>query len=95
MKDFNIPSSGVVITSIFVVNEKMPVLYVSHEPDEEDGASWQFHCGNNIFDTDKMMLVTLDNMLKLDGSLKNVADLPENYCARRTTVDEPWTYHKI
>ena len=60
--------------------------------DEEDGASWQFHGGNNIFDTDKMMLVSLGNMLTIDGTLRTVADLPVNHCACRDTVKDPWTY---
>lgn len=89
---FGIPENTAVVTSTYVVNEKMPILYVSHEYDDEEGEIWQFHCGNGDYDMNKMLLVSLGDVLRLDGSLSELADLPLNKVARRKHVGDTWIY---
>jgi hypothetical protein len=89
---FGIAENTAVVTSTYVVNENMPILYVSHEYDDEEGEIWQFHCGNDDYDMNKMLLVSLGDVLSLDGSLSELADLPLNKVARRKHVGDEWIY---
>ncbi len=92
MSRFDISSDTAVVTSTYVVNDKMPILYVSHEYDDEDGPIWQFHCGNDVYGMDKMLLVSLEGILGVDKSIREVADLPMNFVARRQHVGDAWVY---
>ena len=89
---FKTPENTTVVTSTYVVNEKMPILYVSHEYDEEEGEIWQFHCGNGDYDMGKMLLVSLGDVLGIDSSLFDLSDLPINRVARRSYVGDKWVY---
>jgi len=91
-RGFEIPENTSVVTSSYVVDEMMPIVYVSHEYDEEEGDVWQFHCGNGDFDMSKMLLVSLGNILSIDSSLSEVSDLPVDSVARRSYVGDKWTY---
>lgn len=93
-KDFDISSDSVVVTSTYVVKGNMPILYVSHEIDEEGEPLWQFHCGNCDYDMEKMLLVSLNNILELDQSLSELAELPVGSVARRASENEGWEYFK-
>lgn len=48
---FAISEDEPVITSSYIVDDNQPVLYVSHDYDEESesGGAWQFHNGNGDF----------------------------------------------
>lgn len=48
---FDVPPSAAVITTSHVTLRRMPILYVTHDLDEDEGASWQFHCGNKNYPT--------------------------------------------
>lgn len=87
---FGIPSNTAVVTSSYVVNDKLPVLYVSHEYDEEEGDIWQFHCGNDDYDMSKMLLISLGDILTIDSSLVELANLPVNSIAKRNSIDDQW-----
>lgn len=89
---FDISGDSVVVSSTYVVNEKMPILYVSHEFDEEDKSVWQFHCGNDDYDMSKMLLVSFRNILEIDDSIEEISDLPVNQVARRNFVGDRWVY---
>jgi len=90
--NFDIPLDAVVVTSTYVVKDRMPILDVSHELDEENEPLWQFHCGNGDYDMEKMLLVSLKNILDLDPSLEELADLPLGCSAKRNSVSESWKY---
>jgi len=94
MKEFSFkaPENTAVVTSTYVVNEKMPILYVSHEYDEEEGEIWQFHCGNGDYDMGKILLVSLGDILSIDSSLSDLSDLPINRVAKRSHVGDKWVY---
>lgn len=90
MKPFPIADDAAVITSTYVTRDGMPILYVSRE--EDDGEeSWQFHCGNGDYSMERMQLVRLGTVLRIDPTVHDVADLPVGHCATRAAVGAPWT----
>ena len=92
--NFPIAASEPVITSSYVLEGEMPILYVSHDYDEESesGGSWQFHSGNGDYSPDKMKLVRLDTKLRIDPSISEVSDLPIGFGARRVGLGAAWNY---
>lgn len=78
-----------VVTSTYVTEDMLPILYVSHE-DDEGGSLWQFHCGNNDYSPEKVQLVRLDTILAFDPDLTALAGLRKGYCAKRVSPDDPW-----
>jgi hypothetical protein len=75
-----------VFTTTAVVRGGMPILRVTH--DDDDGA-WQFHTGNNV-DAGDAMIVALREIVKLDPSVRLVADLPYGWVATRVSVTSGW-----
>jgi len=89
LKKFSISFDTAVVTSTYVMQDKLPILYVSHQDD--DGRSlWQFHCGNNDYSMEKMILVGLGTILATDSTLIELADLKKGCCATRKSPDAPW-----
>ncbi len=73
------------LASARVVNGE-PILLVTH--DAADGG-WQFLCGS----TDQAVEVRaleLGEVVRLDPSLRALADLPVGWRAWRSTVTDPW-----
>jgi hypothetical protein len=68
------------------VLEGAPILLVTH--DEDDGG-WQFLCGSTNDPADARV-VGLGRMLERDGTLGELADLPEGWRASRVSADAPW-----
>lgn len=91
---FDIPPDAVVVTTTYVTRDGYPILYVTHEYDEEEGVIWQFHCGNGVYEPHVLQLVRLDEILELDRSIADLAQLPLGFCAKRTNVKEKWTTAK-
>ena len=89
---FDVPPDSSVVTSTYVTQKELPVLQVSHDEDEEDGALWQFHCGNGDLDSAVLQLVRLDEILRLDPSLSAVATLPIGFQATRSSREDPWVF---
>ena len=87
---FDIPPAGVIVTTKYVTQRGEPILYVSHEYDEEEGACWQFHCNNGDYDPTVLQLVRLDEVLAIDSSIYDLADLPYGFCAKRVSKAAPW-----
>lgn len=73
--DFPVPDEEAVMTTNYVTDDRLPILYVSHDRDEdsESGGFWQFHCGNNDYAEDRLRLVRLDTILQLDPSIRQLA----------------------
>jgi hypothetical protein len=63
------------------------VYYVTH--DEEDGA-WQFHPFNGLTPENEAVVISLAEIIRLDVSLKSLADLPIGWHAWRKSADEEW-----
>jgi len=91
---FDVPPSAAVITTSHVTLRRMPILYVTHDLDEEEGASWQFHCGNGDYRPSVLQLVRLEEILERDPGLIRLAGLPVGHHARRTATSAPWVSEK-
>ena len=91
---FAISDDEPVITSTYVVDQFLPILFVVHDFDEEaeTGGAWQFHCGNGDYSVDKLRLVKLSTIIGIDASVVSVADLPIGFRARRDSATAPWIY---
>ena len=87
-----LPDDLMVVTSTFVMDDKMPILEVTHEDDEEGGSLWQFHCGNNDYDMSKMLLVSLDTIVSVDPLISQVFDLAKGGTAIRESSSSQWRY---
>lgn len=70
--------------------DKMEILYVSNDFDEEGGSILQLHCGNGDYDMSKMQLVRLETIFKIDNTLSSLC-LEVGEEAVRESVSSEWT----
>ena len=77
------------ITTRYVL-EGRPILLVSHD----DDGDWQFVCGTTDL-TEDGRVVSLKEILRLDGSTAELADLPVGWEASRGTPGKPWQRYKV
>ena len=75
-----------VITTKDIILGLKPILLVSH--DFEDGM-WEFLDGEEL-DENEACIVSLDEILKLDGSLRSLHDLPLGWIAYRNSINDSW-----
>lgn len=68
-----------------VMERREPILAVYH--DEDDGA-WQFIGG--AWAREDLIIVCLDHAVERDPSVRELADLPRGWGARREGEGEPW-----
>ncbi|MGV3773637.1 MAG: hypothetical protein ACO1QB_12095 [Verrucomicrobiales bacterium] len=87
---FGISEEMTVVTSIYVTQDAMPILEVSHQDDEEGGHLWQFHAGNGDYSPEKLQLVRLSTILKIDPSVTDISNLKKGMTARRKTLSDEW-----
>ena len=93
MKQFEDALDTAVFTTRFVMKDKKVITYVTH--DIEDGA-WQFFSADNFEDyEDVIMIVGLGEMISIDQSILDIADLPLGYSATRQSIKDPWIVSKI
>ena len=55
-----------VITCVHILNEKQPILYVSHDADDR---CWQFLCGRE-HSVEESKIVALEEIYEMDKSIK-------------------------
>jgi hypothetical protein len=80
-----------VITTKYVVRQQSPILFVFHF---EDGF-WQFAGQEEqLLDADYLVL-RLDEIIALDPSILEVADLPLGVGASRMDKGAAWTFSKL
>ena len=92
MKKFKDGLNTAVFTSKFFVHDKKEITYISH--DFEDGA-WQFFSDDNFDNYEEVALIlSLDEIIKLDKSVLEIADLPPGFVATRKTKTDNWTIAK-
>jgi hypothetical protein len=87
---FDQPKNRATITTRPVMSGAEPITYVSH--DEDDHGS-QF-IGPSGASMKEAMLVALSNVVKLDATVLEIADLPPGWIAEREYVGAPWTRSK-
>ena len=74
------------ITLKRIIDGTAPILWVSHDLD--DGI-WQFLDGGTVTDDDASV-VALREILDLDPTIRDLADLPLGWKAERDAVGSPW-----
>jgi hypothetical protein len=83
---FEDPENVTAITTVHVLDGRLPVLLVTH--DEDDG-TWKILCGTTS-DPKDGCVVCLGCMVSKDPSLRSLADLPRGWTAWRDSVTAPW-----
>ncbi|MFD2056541.1 hypothetical protein ACFSQT_26725 [Mesorhizobium calcicola] len=68
------------------------IAYVSHDDDDE---SWQFYGDEAEIDQDDLILVALVEVVELDQTVAQLADLPLGWHAWRDTKTSPWKRAKM
>ena len=92
MKKFKDSLNTAVFTTKFVVEDRKLITYVAH--DEDDGA-WQFLSSDDTDDLMKVaMLVGLGEIIKIDKTILELADLPYGYFATRNSITDQWLISK-
>lgn len=76
----------IAFTTRFVVSEKSPIVYVSHD---EDG-DWQFFGAESDVKTEDGSIVSIASILKIDHSIEELLDMPRGGEARRKSKGSAW-----
>jgi hypothetical protein len=88
---FDEPKNVAVFTTDRILRGETAILRVFH--DHEDGA-WQF-LDNGELNNENAKIVGLGEIVELDPSLTELADLPLGWYAVRSSVNGSWTKGKI
>jgi hypothetical protein len=88
IKKFREADNNAVFTTRFVMINKKDITMVRHE--EEDG-TWQFFSDDKFdYFEDVAMVVGLGEIIKLDSTILELADLPEGFIAKREFKGDKW-----
>ena len=88
---FKDPENLAVITLKQIVHNGQPILHVVH--DSADGG-WQFLGWSDASEEDAL-LVALHRIVRLDPSVRELADLPLGWHAWRKSPEEMWRRSKL
>jgi len=86
MKKFDDDLNTAVITTKFILEGKSPILSVFHY----DDGSWQFSGPEEDLSDDDYRVLSLDEIIKMDSSVLEIADLPYEGEAHRETKTSQW-----
>jgi len=75
-----------VFTTKYVIWGNSPILFVFHF----DDGYWQFSGNETNMKDDDYKTISLKNIIKIDPSVLEVADLPYNWEAYRESLDSSW-----
>lgn len=67
---------------------------ITHVYHDEDDHGWQFHYAGEKSEADAM-LVALKEIVELDDTLLQLADLPPGWMASRMSKDDPWKRSRV
>jgi hypothetical protein len=84
---FDQPRNCATLTMRQILDHTEPILVVSHDADDH---AWQF-IGSSDASLDDARVVALEEMVPLDPTILEVADLPPGWQATREQVGGPWT----
>jgi hypothetical protein len=87
---FDQPPNAAAITSKHVISREKPILLVSHDLDDH---GWQFLTGESV-STDEAKVVSMQEIVEIDPTLKEVSDLPPGWSAQRSTAGSSWMRYK-
>ena len=92
-KRFKESGKTAVFTTKFVISDGKDITTVYHYKD--DGA-WQFSSSDNIENFEEVaIIISLEEIVKLDSSLLEIADLPLGFFAFRRNKNEQWDVKKM
>jgi len=91
---FEDPPDTPAVTTTHVTKGGLPILYVSHEEDEDGASTWNFQCGTVPFSMDDAQLVRLDTIAGIDPTVLEIAGLPIGYSATRPARGSKWEIRK-
>ncbi len=83
---FDQPPNCATFTVRQIIRDGAPILHVCHDLDDH---GWQF-LGWEDANVADAAVVCLAEILTLDPSVRQVADLPPGWHAWRRSVNEPW-----
>jgi hypothetical protein len=83
---FDQPRNCAAISVRSVVLGAQPILFVSHDAEDR---GWQFLDGGTA-DLANALVVAMEEIIKGDPSLLEIADLPPGWSASRATATSPW-----
>jgi len=83
---FDQPSNVAAITTRQVIQDGFPILRVTHYSDDH---SWAFICGTTDA-TDDGRVIGMGEVLKVDSTLREIADLLPGWSAWREKVGGVW-----
>jgi len=89
---FDQPRNVAVITLKQITQRQVPILRITHDADDH---GWQFLNPSIETSTSNASVVSLGQIVKLDPSVLDVANLPVGWVAWRTAVGEKWVREKI
>lgn len=86
MKKFDDKLDTAVFTTKSVLNKSETISFVFHH--EEDGA-WEF-IGNSKYEEHDYIIISLREIIEIDESVLDIADLPLGFQAFREKKGTPW-----
>ena len=89
MKLIEEPKNKAAITTRFVVKEGSVITFVSLD---EDG-DWQFLGDEDVEEKDAF-IISIEQILEMDKTLKNIPELQKGQSAFRINLDSPWQVKK-
>ena len=81
---------NVAVFTVQAVFAGTTIRLVRHDVDEDECECWQFLTGEPISMSDAM-LVGLNTIVKVDPTVRDLADLPVGWQAERESIGDPWT----
>jgi hypothetical protein len=88
---FDQPRDCAVVTLRSIVFGGQPILRVTHDAEDH---GWQFLNGRRV-NTADAAVVAFEEIVALDKSLLQLADLPPGWCATRSSFSSPWERARI
>jgi hypothetical protein len=79
-------SNKAVFTSVQVLENLMPILYVVHDEDDD----WQFLSGHEKGDDKDGRIIAFDEVLQIDASLNSILWIPSGIEAYRSDINAEW-----
>jgi len=83
---FDQAPTAAAVTTRQVIEKGFPILCVTHYSDDD---SWAFVCGTTEA-TEDGKVIAMREALEIDPTLREVADLPLGWTARREKVGGMW-----
>ena len=91
MNKYKEPDNLAVISCSHVIRSCEPILLISHDLDD---GGWQFLCGNREHEKDEAMIVVLEEIVAVEPTILDMADLKLGYIAQRLSKGERWVITK-